>query len=210
MSPVQFHCTPELVPYPEALAQMDAWFQEVLTGRGPERVWLLEHPPLYTAGTSAQGEDLLGTYPFPVFASGRGGQMTYHGPGQRVAYLMLDLRKRGQDLRHYVWQLEEWLIRTLAALGVEGFRRAGRVGIWVLDARQEEAKIAAIGVRVSKWITLHGIALNVHPDLSHFQGIIPCGLAGFGVTSLHALGQKVSLAQVDEHLRIQFAEVFGA
>jgi lipoyl(octanoyl) transferase len=205
---VQFTRAADPVPYPDALAQMNQWIQDVLAG-GPEQVWFLEHPPLYTAGTSAQEGDLLGTHTFPVYATGRGGQMTYHGPGQRVAYLTLDLRQRGQDLRHYVWQLEEWLIRTLASLGIEGFRREGRVGIWVIGLDAQEAKIAAIGVRVSKWITMHGIALNVHPDLSHFEGIVPCGLANFGVTSLHALGKKVTLEAVDEHLREQFSEVFG-
>ena len=199
---------PTLVDYPEALSQMARWSTDVLAG-GPERLWFLEHPPLYTAGTSAHEGDLLGTHTFPVYATGRGGQMTYHGPGQRVVYLMLDLRKHGQDVRRYVWQLEEWIIRALACLGVESFRCEGRVGIWVMDLQGHESKIAAIGVRISRWVTTHGIALNVHPDLTHFTGIVPCGLAGFGVTSLHALDIKASLSDVDRHLEEQFHITFA-
>ncbi len=208
MSPQIIHAL-TLVDYPEALSQMATWSADVLAG-GPERLWFLEHPPLYTAGTSAHEEDILGTHTFPVYATGRGGQMTYHGPGQRVVYLMLDLRKHGQDVRRYVWQLEEWIILTLACLGVESFRREGRVGIWVTDIHGHESKIAAIGVRISRWVTTHGIALNVHPDLTHFTGIVPCGLEGFGVTSLHALDIKASLSDVDRHLEEQFQIIFAS
>ena len=204
---VHFSCALEPVDYPEALSQMSQWSAEVVTG-GSEHLWFLEHPPLYTAGTSAQEGDFLGSHTFPVYATGRGGQMTYHGPGQRVAYVVLDLRQRGQDVRKYVWQLEEWLIKTLSMFDVEGFRREGRVGIWVIDPQGQESKVAAIGVRVSRWVTSHGIALNVHPDLSHFAGIVPCGLSGFGVTSLQALGVSRSLSEVDGVLKRQFELVF--
>lgn len=209
-SPVALVCAPELVAYPEALTQMELWCREVIEHRGRERVWFLEHPSLYTAGTSAKDGENLGQYPFPIYPTGRGGQMTYHGPGQRVAYLILDLRKRGQDLRQYIWLLEEWLIVALGAFGVEGGRREGRVGIWVVDPVRGESKIAAIGVRVQRWVTLHGIALNVHPQLAHFGGIVPCGLTNFGVTSLHALGKTVSMSEVDQALGQAFEAVFGS
>ncbi len=177
-------------------------------GSAPEMVWLLEHPPLYTAGTSAREEELLQPDRFPVHRTGRGGQFTYHGPGQRVAYVMLDLRPRGGDLRRYVCDLEEWLIRTLASFNVKGERRTGRVGIWI-DRGEKEDKIAAIGVRVRRWIAFHGIALNVEPDLEHFEGIVPCGIAEHGVTSLVDLGLPVTLPDVDVALRAAFEEVFG-
>jgi len=203
-----------LVPYPRAVATMEERVAAIRAGRAPELVWLLEHPPLYTAGTSARDEDLLTPDRFPVYRTGRGGQFTYHGPGQRVAYVMLDLRRRGPDLRKFVTDLEEWLIHTLACFNVVGERRAGRVGIWIDRGRHggpenREDKIAAIGVRVRHWVTYHGIALNVEPDLGHFDGIVPCGIAGHGVTSLVDLGLPVSLADADTALKTAFAEVFG-
>jgi lipoyl(octanoyl) transferase len=198
-----------LVPYPEALAVMEARIAAIRDHGAPELAWLLQHPPLYTAGTSARPQDLLAPLRFPVFAAGRGGQYTYHGPGQRVAYLMLDLKRRSPDVRRYVWSLEEWVIRTLRHFEVAGERREGRIGIWVVGPRGQEAKIAAIGVRVRRWVTSHGIAINLDPDLEHFTGIVPCGIRGFGVTSLADLGRSVSLAQLDAALMASFAEVFG-
>jgi lipoyl(octanoyl) transferase len=174
-----------------------------------ELVWLLEHPPLYTAGTSARAEDLVDPGDFPVYETGRGGQYTYHGPGQRVAYAMLDLKARQLDVRTFVWSLEEWVIRALAQFAVRGGRRAGRVGIWVALDGGREAKIAAIGVRVRRWVSFHGIAINVDPDLSHFAGIVPCGIREHGVTSLADLGYPVGMADVDVALKTAFAEVFG-
>jgi lipoyl(octanoyl) transferase len=210
---VNWRISDELVPYPEAVAEMEARVQGIIAGEKPEQVWLLEHPPLYTAGTSARSGDLLAPDRFPVYATGRGGQYTYHGPGQRIAYVMLDLNRRGQDLRRYVHDLEEWVIRTLDRLNIRGERREGRVGIWVAENGREN-KIAAIGVRVRRWVTFHGIAINVDPDLSHFDGIVPCGIKAtqsqpFGVTSLTRLGQIISLPEVDMILRETFDEVFG-
>jgi len=210
---VDWRISDDLVAYPEAVAEMEARVQAIIEGRAPEQVWLLEHPPLYTAGTSAQAGDLLAPERFPVYASGRGGQYTYHGPGQRIAYVMLDLNQRGQDLRRYVRDLEEWVIRTLDRLNIRGERREGRVGIWVADGARED-KIAAIGVRVRRWVTFHGIAINVDPDLSHFGGIVPCGIhqtetQPFGVTSITKLGQLITLPEVDMVLRETFGEVFG-
>lgn len=207
---VEWRSEPGLLPYPEAVAMMEARVEAIRDGRAGELAWLVEHPPLYTAGTSARAADLLDGGRFPVFATGRGGQYTYHGPGQRVVYLMLDLKRRTPDLRAYVFDLEAWLIRALARLGVTGERREGRVGIWVADGHGGEAKIAAIGVRVRRWVTYHGVALNVAPDLDHFAGIVPCGIGGFGVTSLRALGLSAGLAEADRALREAFAEVFGA
>ncbi len=198
-----------LVPYPAAVAAMEARVAAIRAGSAPELVWLLEHPPLYTAGTSARDADLLTPDRFPVYHTGRGGQFTYHGPGQRVAYVMLDLKRRGPDVRKFVTDLEEWLVCTLARFNLVGERRAGRVGIWVVRGGRED-KIAAIGVRVRHWVTYHGIALNVEPDLGHFDGIVPCGIAGHGVTSLVDLGLPVSLADADTALRACFDEVFGA
>ncbi|MBW8269800.1 lipoyl(octanoyl) transferase LipB [Caldovatus aquaticus] len=203
------------VPYPEALAAMAARVAAIRAGAAGERVWLLEHPPTYTAGTSARPEDLHDAARFPVFRAGRGGQWTYHGPGQRTAYVMLDLaRPHGRvpprDVRAYVHALEEWLIRALDRFNIRGERRAGRVGIWVADrAAGGEAKIAAIGVRVTRWVSWHGVALNVDPDLSHFSGIVPCGLAGHGVTSLWRLGVTATMEEADAALRAAWAEVFG-
>lgn len=199
------------VPYPEALAFMEARIAEIRAGTAPECVWFLEHPPLYTAGTSAKSADLLAPDRFPVFATGRGGEYTYHGPGQRVAYVMLNLSRpdRGADVRRLVRNLEEWLIRTLAKLGVTGERRDGRIGIWVAHDGRED-KIAALGIRVRHWVTFHGIALNVAPVLEHFSGIVPCGISAHGVTSLRALGKETTMAEADEALRVTFEEVFGA
>ena len=197
------------VPYPEAVAAMEARAAAIRDGGARELVWLLEHPPLYTAGTSAREADLLEPDRFPVYRTGRGGQYTYHGPGQRVAYVMLDLKRRGPDVRCYVHNLEDWVIRTLARFNVTGERRDGRVGIWVAKSGGE-SKIAAIGVRVRRWVTYHGIAINVDPDLSHFDGIVPCGIAEHGVTSLTDLGLPVTLADLDVALKETFAEVFGA
>lgn len=204
-----------LTPYPEAMATMERHVAAIRAGTGRERVWLLEHPPLYTAGTSARPEELLRPARFPTFRAGRGGQWTYHGPGQRIAYVMLDLdRSHGnvppRDLRRYILGLEDWLIGALARLGVRGERRRGRVGIWVVDrATGAEAKIAAIGVRISRWVSWHGIALNVAPDLSHFAGIVPCGIREHGVTSLAALGHAVTMREADHALFAAFEEVFG-
>jgi lipoyl(octanoyl) transferase len=215
-SGVQIHTSPGLVPYPEAVAAMEARVAAIRAGTAPEALWFVEHPPLYTAGTSAQEADLLEPDRFPVHRTGRGGQYTYHGPGQRVVYVLLDLQRPracgGPDIRCYVHNLEEWMIRTLARFGVTGERRAGRVGIWVsrpgpLGLRED--KIGAIGVRVRHWITYHGIALNVTPDLGHFSGIVPCGVAAHGVTSLRDLGVTASLETVDAALRAEFEAVFG-
>ena len=199
--------------YPDALAVMDARAAAIAAGAVAELVWLIEHPPLYTAGTSARPEDLRDQR-FPVYMAGRGGQLTYHGPGQRVAYVMLDLKRRGADVRRFVANLEEWLIRTLAAFEVAGERREGRVGVWVRRPDQGEGredKIAAIGIRVRRWVSLHGVSLNVDPDLSHFAGIVPCGVAEprFGVTSLRDLGRAATLTEVDAALRREFEAVFG-
>jgi lipoyl(octanoyl) transferase len=203
------------IPYPEAVAAMEERVDAIARGDAPELVWLLEHPPLYTAGTSAEDSDLLDPDRFPVYRTGRGGQYTYHGPGQRVAYVMLDLKRRGPDVRRFVHDLEEWLIRTLDRFGVQGERREGRVGIWVDRGRDgnlpgREDKIAAIGVRVRRWVTFHGVALNVEPDLSHFGGIVPCGISGHGVTSLVDLGRPATMEDVDAALRASWDEVFGS
>ncbi len=206
--PVQWRSSDRPVPYPEAVAFMERRVAEIRGGEAPETVWLLEHPPLYTAGTSADPAELLNPGRFPVFPSGRGGRFTYHGPGQRVAYVMLDLRNRGTDVRAFVRGLEEWLIRALDGFAVRGERRQDRVGIWVAgDAG--EAKIAAIGVRVRRWITFHGVSLNVAPDLGHFDGIVPCGITGHGVTSLRDLGVEATMTDVDAALRAAFHDVFG-
>ncbi|MEM0987325.1 MAG: lipoyl(octanoyl) transferase LipB [Pseudomonadota bacterium] len=203
-------------PYPETLARMEARVAQIVAGEAPECIWLLEHPPLYTAGTSAQAKDLLEKR-FPVFQAQRGGQYTYHGPGQRVAYAMLDLNRRGRDVRRFVWQLEEWVIDTLAAFQVRGERREGRVGVWVVrpdkppqpDGQPAEDKIAAIGVRLRRWVSFHGISINVEPELSHYAGIVPCGIAQHGVTSLVDLGLLVTLGDVDAALKHSFQSVFG-
>ena len=202
-----------LVPYQTALAVMDDRAAAIADGTASELVWLLEHPPLYTAGTSARPGDLI-VERFPVHTAGRGGQFTYHGPGQRVAYVMLDLKRRGPDIRRFVATLEEWIIRSLAAFDVAGERRDDRIGVWVRrpdKGADHEDKIAAIGIRVKRWVSLHGIALNVDCDLSHFAGIVPCGIADarYGVTSLLDLGRPVTMAQVDAVLRREFEPLFG-
>ena len=210
---VEWRIAPGLTAYPEAVAFMEERAAAIAAGQRPELVWLVEHPAIYTAGTSAKDADLLDAR-FPVFKTGRGGQFTYHGPGQRVGYVMLDLRQRGGDVRAFVHDLEEWLIQTLAAFNVKGERRQGRVGIWVARPSSsinmpKEDKIAAIGVRVRRWVTFHGVSINVDPDLTHFSGIVPCGVAEHGVTSLADLGLMVSMADVDVAMRAAFDEVFG-
>ena len=212
--PIEWRISDQPVPYLEAVAEMEARVAAIRAGTAPELVWLLEHPSLYTAGTSANPADLVDPDRFPVFASGRGGQYTYHGPGQRVAYVMLDLKARGADIRAYVHNLEEWLIRTLSRFVVKGERRCGRVGIWVDRGAYggvggREDKIAAIGVRVRQWVTFHGVALNLDPDLSHFQGIVPCGIREHGVTSLWDLGLTPTMEDLDCALMGTFPEVFG-
>ena len=215
---VEWRISEGRVPYPEAVAAMEARVEAMAAGAAGELVWLLEHPPLYTAGTSAKAQDLLWPDRFPVYESRRGGEYTYHGPGQRVAYAMLDLNRRGRDVRAYVWRLEEWVIRALAEFGVRAERRAGRVGVWVVrpdrpaqpDGSPAEDKIAAIGVRVRRWIAFHGVAINVEPDLGHFAGIVPCGIRGHGVTSLVDLGLPVTMADLDVALRRAFDDVFEA
>lgn len=202
------------VPYPEAVEFMEKRAAEIRAGTAPETIWLVEHPPLYTAGTSAKAGDLLAPDRFPVYESGRGGQFTYHGPGQRVVYVMLNVKKRGADVRAFVHDLEEWVIRTLARFNVKAERREGRVGLWVVDGKRED-KIAAIGIRLRHWVSFHGISINVDPDLDHFNGIVPCGISDsaatpFGVTSLARLGQMVTMPEVDMALKAAFAEVFGA
>ena len=213
LAPVEWRLGERLVPYDEALATMEQRAGAVATGTAPELAWLIEHPPLYTAGTSAKPTDLIEAR-FPVHQTGRGGQFTYHGPGQRVAYLMLDLRRRGADVRRYVATLEEWLIRTLAAFNIRGERREDRIGVWVRrpgKGEGREDKIAAIGIRVKRWVSLHGVALNVEPDLSHFQGIVPCGVSErrYGVTSLVDLGVPVTMPEVDMVLQREFEALFG-
>lgn len=209
---------PGLQAYETTLAMMEARVAAIAAGTAEEAVWLLEHPPLYTAGTSARPEDLTDPNRFPVFSAGRGGQYTYHGPGQRVAYVMLDLNRRGRDVRCFVHQLEEWVIRTLAEFNVRGERRAGRVGVWVTrpekpanaDGSPREDKIAAIGVKLRRWVSFHGISINVEPDLSHFDGIVPCGIREHGVTSLVDLGLPVTIEDLDVALKTQFDSVFAA
>jgi lipoyl(octanoyl) transferase len=203
----------ERIPYPEAVSFMERRVAEIRAGSTSEMIWLLEHPPLYTAGTSAKPGDLLAPDRFPVFEAGRGGQFTYHGPGQRVAYVMLDVKKRGGDIRQFVRDLEEWVIRTLARFNVRAERREGRVGIWVADGGRED-KIGAIGIRLRHWVSFHGISINLDPDLSHFDGIVPCGITEsattpYGVTSLAKLGQMVTMPELDMALKAAFEEVFG-
>ena len=205
---------PGLSPYAETLAAMEARAAAIAEGRAGEAVWLVEHPPLYTAGTSARPADLIDAR-FPVFVAGRGGQYTYHGPGQRVVYVMLDLNRRGRDVRLFVQALEDWVIGTLAAFNVRGERRAGRVGVWVvrpdrarLDGQPAEDKIAAIGIRLRRWVSFHGLSINVEPDLAHFSGIVPCGIKDHGVTSLVDLGLPVTMADLDLALKQEFGRHF--
>ena len=213
-APVEWRVADSPVPYQAAVAVMQSRAAAIAAGRESELVWLVEHPPLYTAGTSAKSGELIEAR-FPVFESGRGGQMTYHGPGQRVAYVMLDLKRRGPDVRRFVASLEEWIIRTLAAFDVRGERREDRIGVWVRRPKKGdgfEDKIAAIGIRVTQWVTLHGMALNVDPDLTHFSGIVPCGVSEqrYNVTSLADLGLTVSMSEVDAVLRRKFEALFGS
>jgi lipoyl(octanoyl) transferase len=201
---IEWRVSDGLVPYPEALAEMEARAAAVRDGSASELVWLLEHPPLFTAGTSADPAELFNPMGFPVFAAGRGGRYTYHGPGQRVGYLMLDLDKRGRDIRCFVHLLEGWMIAALGELGVEARREPGRIGIWT-GSGPSEAKIGAIGVRVRRWVTMHGFSINVAPDLAHFGGIVPCGIAEYGVTSLSALGAGSSMDRLDGALESTFS-----
>ena len=205
---IEWRVSDGLQPYAETLAAMEARVSAIREAGARELVWLLEHPPLYTAGTSADPGELIAPDRFPVHKAGRGGRYTYHGPGQRVGYLMLDLDKRGRDVRLFVHSLEAWLIDTLADLGVAAHVAVGRVGIWV-DRPDGEAKVGAIGVRVRRWVTFHGVSLNVEPDLDHFDGIVPCGISEHGVTSLADLGLPVSMADIDVAMKIAFKEVFG-
>lgn len=204
------------MPYPDAVAEMEARVAKIAQGTASEAIWLLEHPPLYTAGPSARPEDLTDPERFEVFATKRGGQYTYHGPGQRVAYVMLDLNKRGRDLRQFVIGIEDWVIATLAEFNVVGERRAGRVGVWVVrpdkapnaDGSPREDKIAAVGLKMRKWVSFHGLSINVEPDLEHFDGIVPCGIKEHGVTSLVDLGLPVTMGDLDDALKRTFAAVF--
>lgn len=196
------------IDYQEALEFMEARIAQIHKGEKSELVWFLEHPPIYTGGSSAESEDLINDLNLPVYHTGRGGQYTYHGPGQRVVYLMLDLRKRGEDLRKYVADLEDWIIASLAEIGLPSKKREGRIGIWTIDKNNKEAKIAAIGIRVRKWITYHGIAINVKPNLEHYNGIIPCGIKEFGVTSLNELGYDIPYQKLDSILKSKFNEFF--
>lgn len=198
-----------LIEYPDALSEMEERVRAIRAGEASELVWLLEHPPLYTAGTSADISDLVDPDRFPVYDAGRGGQYTYHGPGQRVVYFLLDLKKRGRDVRQFVYSLEEMIIRSLAKLGITAERRFGRVGVWVERGGGREDKVAAIGVRVRQWVTYHGIAINVAPDLSHFEGIVPCGITEHGVTSMQDLGLPHTMADLDRILKQTFDEIFG-
>lgn len=211
--PVEWRVEPGLTDYEVAVAFMEARATAIAEGRASELVWLVEHPPLYTAGTSAHDEDLVDAGRFPVYRSGRGGQYTYHGPGQRVAYVMLDLERRGKDIRAFVAALERWIIGALASFNIRGETREDRVGVWVRRPDKGdgvEDKIAAIGIRVRRWVSFHGISLNVEPDLSHFSGIVPCGIRAHGVTSLVDLGLPVAMEDADAALKASFAEVFGA
>lgn len=205
---MEWKTSTELVGYEPALAFMEQRVADIRAGRAEECVWLLEHPPLYTAGTSAQAEDLLDAR-FPVFSTGRGGQYTYHGPGQRVGYVMLDLQRRTPDIRKFVRDLEEWIILALAEFGVRAERREGRVGLWVVGKNAREDKIAAIGVRVRKWVTFHGVSINVNPDLSHYDGIVPCGISEHGVTSLAVIGVPATMKKLDVELMAAWPRVFG-
>jgi lipoyl(octanoyl) transferase len=217
MPPVEWTTLPGFAPYAETLAAMESRAAAIADGTAPETIWLLEHPPIYTAGTSAKSADLTDPDRFPVHHAGRGGQYTYHGPGQRVAYVMLDLNTRGRDVRQFVCALENWVIATLADFNVRGERRAGRVGVWVtrpdrpanLDGTLAEAKIAAIGVKLRRWVSFHGLSINVEPDLTHFDGIVPCGISGHGVTSLVDLGLPVGMADLDAALIRGFGRAFG-
>lgn len=206
MNDIEWTISPNPIEYEDALAVMEDTVADIRAGTSPEQVWLLEHPPLYTAGTSANSKDLLSDK-FPVFETGRGGEYTYHGPGQRVGYVLIDLKKRQQtpDIKQYIKGLEQWIIDTLAEFGIQGERREGRIGIWVVKPDGSEAKIAAIGVRIRHWVTYHGISINLNPDLSHFEGIVPCGIADHGVTSFEDLGVKATMEDLDKALQKNFS-----
>ncbi len=213
--PVEWRHFTELAPYQSTIDEMERQVAAIHRHQRSEQVWLLEHPALYTAGTSAKNSDLLAPARFPVFETGRGGQYTYHGPGQRICYVMLDLNSRGRDVRQLVTSMEHWVIKTLAHFGVRGEIRDGRVGVWVarpekplVNGMMREDKIAAIGIRVRRWVSFHGLSFNVSPDLEHYSGIVPCGIAGHGVTSLHDLGVKVTMDEVDAALKRAFIDVF--
>lgn len=208
-APIELRVSEGLTPYLDAVSQMEARAAAIAVGEARELIWLLEHPPLYSAGTSAKAADLVEPTRFDVFETGRGGQYTYHGPGQRVAYVMLDLKTRGRDVSCFVSGLEQVIIETLAALGVEAGRRTGRIGVWVTREDGREEKIAAIGVRLKKWVSFHGIAINVAPDMSHFSGIVPCGISEHGVASLQSLGKPADMAAVDTALKAAIAKIFG-
>ncbi|MFC5384407.1 lipoyl(octanoyl) transferase LipB [Aquamicrobium segne] len=216
-TPVEWRIEPGLLDYPEALAFMEAHARAIREEGAREMIWLVEHPPLYTSGTSARSIDLIDPQRFPVYAAGRGGEYTYHGPGQRVAYVMLDLKRRREDIRAFVAALEEWIIRTLDTFNVKGERREDRVGVWVqrpdrpqtIPGLVAEDKIAAIGIRMRKWVSFHGISINVEPDLLHFDGIVPCGVQEHGVTSLVDLGLPVTMTDLDGALKAAFIEIFG-
>jgi lipoyl(octanoyl) transferase len=207
--PIRWETEPTPIPYEQALARMDLEVSAITAGLTTELVWLLQHPPLYTAGTSAKSTDLVDPDRFPVFQTGRGGQYTYHGPGQRVAYVMLNLKGRGGDVRAFVARLEDWLINVLAAFGIAGDRREDRVGVWV-STSEGEKKIAALGIRVRGGITLHGVSININPDLSHFNGIVPCGISDYGVTSFADLGVKATMTEVDDVMRWEFTRLFSS
>jgi lipoyl(octanoyl) transferase len=194
------------VLYPNAIAQMEARVEGIITGKAGDMVWLLEHPPIFTSGTSAKPEDLINSQNLPVFETGRGGQFTYHGPGQRVGYVMMQLHH--PDIRKHIYNLEQWIIDTLAEFDIQGERRVDRIGIWVQDKKRGEAKIAAIGLRVKKWVAYHGIAINVNPNLEHFNGIVPCGIREFGVTSLHAMGKEIEMQMLDKKLKSTFKKIY--
>lgn len=216
-NPVRWRVEEGLTPYKDALSFMESQATKISNGESDELIWLVEHPPLYTAGTSANAGDLVSPDRFDVYQTGRGGEYTYHGPGQRVAYVMLDLKRRKQDVRAFISALEAWIIGTLAEMNVRGERREDRVGVWVQrpekirlpDGSMNEEKIAAIGIRLRKWVSFHGIAINVEPDLEHFSGIVPCGVEKYGVTSLVDLGLPVTMADLDIHLKVAFEEIFG-
>jgi len=213
LNEVEWIISSGLIEYPDALKAMDERVDLIQKGNAKELVWLLEHPPLYSAGTSAKPQDLLTPNRFPVFKTGRGGQYTYHGPGQRVAYVMLDLNRRRRDIRAYVSSLETWIINTLAKFNIRGERRSDRIGIWVrrtdLNNPEREDKIGAIGIRIKRWVTLHGISINVSSDLEHFGGIVPCGIGGYGVTSFEDIGQPLEFYDLDVELRTEFDQLFG-
>lgn len=209
MTEIEWRHSEGLTDYAAALREMEARVEAIRNGDAPELLWFLEHPPLYTAGTSARSQDLIAPERFPVFNAGRGGQFTYHGPGQRIVYTLLDLKKRGSDVRCFVHRLEDWIIAALARFGVKGERRDDRVGVWVVRGPGREDKIAALGIRVRKWVSFHGIAINVEPELEHYSGIVPCGIAEHGVTSLVDLGLPVTMSDLDAALIETFDEIFG-